>query len=219
MKKVLSYNDIYEFDIKLMKMVIKEYGIGEEAWKLFYEFYEDPDVYPVENGKFKMVEDIKCTVDGLLSVNRIKQHENGLGDKFVEVFKKYRKTPIIYFPSERWGINVSRSRKLGDRIDHTLYDLKNFCEGKNNCRLQLAYEKPKTSRWIKSFDNDFDKIVKWMGIQGIFVNEDNEVYDLEYSDDRVIHEYCETYSEKWSDNYYNNIKQKIELYEKNLTHY
>lgn len=25
MKKVLSYNDIYEFDIKLMKMVIKEF--------------------------------------------------------------------------------------------------------------------------------------------------------------------------------------------------
>lgn len=214
MNRLLSYNDIYEADIKLMNMILEKYTDKDKAWNLFYKFYEDPDGYPIENGNYKMVGDIKCTVDGLLSVKRIKQHESGFGKEFIDVFKIYRKTPVIYFPCERYGINVTRSRVFGDRIDHTLYDLKRKCAGKTDCRLEKAYRLPKTAEWLTQFDYNFEKIVRWLKVDGIFVNDKYEVFDLEYSNGTTIKEYQPVYDKKWTDAYYGNVKKKIESYER-----
>lgn len=66
---IISYNDIYDFDIRIMRLLNNEYE-KEEAWNLLREFYKDPDGYPID-GKYRTYEGIKCTVDGLLSINRI----------------------------------------------------------------------------------------------------------------------------------------------------
>lgn len=214
MNRRLSYYDIYELDINLMNMIQDKYANDAEAWDLFYKLYEDPDGYPIENGDYKMVGAIKCTVDGLLSVKRIKQHESGFGQAFIEAFKIYRKTPIIYFPAERCGINWSRRNAFGDRIDHTLYDLKRKCEGKTDCRLEKAYRLPKTAEWLTQFDYNFEKIVRWLKVDGIFVNDKYEVFDLEYSNGTTIKEYQSVYDKKWTDAYYGNVKEKIIVYER-----
>lgn len=204
---MILYKDIFNFDIILMKTILKEYGGNENAWKLFRHFYKDPDSYAITNKGCKSIQGIECTVDGLLSINRIREHEN-FGNKFVDTFAIYRKIPIIFFPRERGGINQRRFSVFGDRIDHTLFDLKQYCEGKY-CMLKNTYELPKTNTWIRSFDNSFEEIVKWLKIDNIFVNEDNEIYDLEKNDETIISNYSKGYNKKWSEQYYINLKKKI----------
>ena len=39
----LTYRDVFEFDIDLMNYILNKYEDSEKAWKVFYEFYKDPD--------------------------------------------------------------------------------------------------------------------------------------------------------------------------------
>ena len=103
--KNLTYKEIFEFDIDLMNCVIKNYVDNEKAWEIFYEFYKDPDEYPLESCKYKTINGVKCTFDALLSVKRIKEHE-GFNSNFVETFKTYRCKPIFFFPCEKGGLYV-----------------------------------------------------------------------------------------------------------------
>ncbi len=220
MKKGFNYTDIYEYDIKLYDFIMKEYvdaGEDEEiAWRLFVASYIDPDGY---SGKgVKRAGEIVLTSDALLSIRRIRTME-GFGEKFIETFTKYRKTPVIYFPGENRGINQLRAGLLEDRIDHTLLDIKHYCEGRKGCILQAAYERPKTQKWLIQYKNNFKLLAESMGIVGAFVNENAEVYDLEKSNGEVLKNLKEKYSkprenkylESWSSAYYNNVKAKIDL--------
>lgn len=220
---MLSYKDVFELDIKLWNW-LEENNSNEKRWENFYAFYEDPDGYPGADGKFKYVEDIKCTADGLLSIKRIK-HFEGISNEFINTFRCYRKTPIIFFPCEKNGINELRARLLEDRIDHTLLDLKNYCEGKTDCILEAAYKLPETQKWLKYFEYDFGKIANWLGIIDIFVERNSfEVYDLEKNDGSKLIKLKEKpdyigvrnseYLSAWSSEYYCNIKKKIEEYER-----
>ena len=71
----LTYRDVFEFDIDLMNCILNKYEDKEKAWEVFYEFYKDPDGYPLESHKYKTIDGVKCTCDALLSVKRIKDHE------------------------------------------------------------------------------------------------------------------------------------------------
>lgn len=219
---MLSYSEIYERDIKLGNTIWQDYGSDEKAWNLFYEYYKDPDGYPIIDNKYKRVGDIICTADSLLSIKRIKYFQ-GFGEDFIDIFKKYRKMPIFFFPREKGGINGLRAILLEDRIDHTLLDLKRYCSGEQNCILCSAYNQPKTKRWLEYFDYDFENIVEWMGIKGIFVTNNTkcEIFNLEKSDNSSLNEFKEkyihprnsNYLSAWSFDYYENIKKKIVEYE------
>ena len=107
---------------------------------------------------------------------------------------------------------------LEDRIDHTLFDLKRYCEGEEDCKLKIAFEGSKTKKWIDSFGKKFNKIVESMGIVGIFVNENYEVYDLEKCDNTLLAELQDNYLNprnkgylsSWTERYYKNVKNKID---------
>ena len=214
----MRYSDIYSYDIELYGFIKQKYGTGEDAWKLFYESYIDPDCYPSEQGK-KIINNIKCSFDSLLSISRIHYYE-GFGESFIETFKTYRKNPVFSFPSEKGGINTSRALYLEDRIDHTLLDIKNYCEGEKSV-LYKAYTKKKTSEWIAYFNSDFEKIVNWLGINGVFVNDKYEVLDLEKEEDIPLKALNQEYSKirdknyigAWGDAsaYYKNVKNKLDI--------
>lgn len=163
-----------------------------------------------------MFKEIKCTADGLLSIKRIFKHE-GFGASFVESYVKYRKEPIIFFPSEQNGINQSRYMIFGDRIDHTLFDLKNRLSRNrskiDSCKLWHAYNQPKTKQWLDDEVVTFENYIDWLGLKGVFTNEEYEVFDLEMGDDSTIQDYASLYSPNWSENYYANVKSKIEKFE------
>ena len=178
MKPEIFYNDIYERNIQKAKKLLKEYSDEETAWKKFYkEFYRDPDGY-----RIKEKNGVTCTADALLSAWRIYNHE-GFNEQFIEAYEQYRKEPIFFFPREQGGINQSRAAVFGDRIDHFLFDLKRYCSGEES-KLESAYQKENTKKWLETFNQanhrpDFGELVKWFRIDGIFVNENLEVFDLE----------------------------------------
>lgn len=219
---MLTYKDIFELDIKLWNWLRMECDTEKELWECFLEYYKDPDGYCMEDGKFKLQGGIECTVDGLLSIKRIYEHEK-TKDDFINAFKCYRKTPIIFFPKEANGINCLRAKKLEDRIDHTLLDLKKYCEERSDeCRLHSAYILPKTKKWLDSFNYSFKEIVEWLDIVDIFVDENYDIFDLEKKDGSILSELREEYISPrnrgyfsaWTMDYYNNVKEKILEYEK-----
>lgn len=210
---MLTYKDIYEFNIELMKDVLQQHSSGSEAWELFKTYYIDPDGYPLDTNGFKTRNGIECTVDAIISINRIYSHE-GFNQKFIDAYNIYRKNPIMFFPRERGGINTSRYSIFGDRIDHTLFDLKQYFENKE-CKLIKTYELPKTKLWLDSFNN-FQELTTYMNIAGIFTDENNDIYDLEKGNSEIVTSYCDYYNKNWSENYYKNTKEKIRVFNQKL---
>jgi hypothetical protein len=205
-----------------------DYEIRNKLYDMYINHNLDPDS---EFYRIHSKGDIKCFADGLVSIRRLCNtypSVNMIADEYAEC----RRTPIFFFPSENGGINTSRANKyiFNDRIDYTLYDIKNYCMGMkekdedkatkiiNSCKLKKAYEKSKTKIWFESFGYDFEKIIDWYGVKGIFVNGKCEVYDLERSGSAIIQEYkksCKEYAWECNDNdsYYINLKAKIKEFE------
>lgn len=207
-----NYEDVYEKNIEVMQDFIeyanKSQSVDEYSkWLMLRSFYIDPDrksiIYDDQG--------VACSADGLISLRRI-YNMCGLNQNLVEEYKEYRKAPIFHFPKETNGINMSRASVFGDRIDHTLYDIKRKCEGEKNCRLKLAYNLPKTKSWLECFKYNFERIVEWLKVGGIFVDENYNIYDLEKNDNTIIINYQEDYKREWTDSYYSNIKAKISKY-------
>ena len=211
---MILYKDIYEFNIVLMNEIIKKYETDDKAWELFKFFYKDPDGYAIDENGLKVRNGVQCTVDAIISINRIYNHE-GFNQKFIDTFTVSRKNPIIFFPRERGGINTSRYSIFGDRIDHTMFDLKQYFEGKE-CKLMKSYELPKTKLWLNSFNN-FKEMLIDMKIDGIFTNENNDIFDLEKNNGEVIISYCDLYTKNWGENYYKNVKEKIKIFNGNFS--
>ena len=213
-----TYSGIYNYDIDLYGCIKKKYKDDSIAWHLFAKSYIDPDGYPTENDEYRVVNGVKCTADGLLSIRRIHEKE-GFDKEFIETFKRFREHPIFFFPCEWGGINQARATLLEDRIDHALFDLKNYCETKGEkCILINAYKRPITQKWLEN--RTFKDIVNELNIVGIFVNDKYEVYDLEKDGNRIVkslkESYCgirsAQYLKCWSDRYYENVKDNISKY-------
>lgn len=209
------YSDIYIQNKVWAETIIDKYGEGESSWKRFRAIYVDPDSFWIDKNGYKMKEDIICTADALISISRIHYHE-GFNSNFIETYEKYRKVPIFFFPREQGGINQRRFTIFGDRIDHFLFDLKQYCLGKHS-KLENVYQKEKTKKWLESFGKvngrpSFSEIADWYQIVGVFVNDDYEVFDLEKDDESVISKYCDKYTSEWTDKYYDNLKIKIDKF-------
>ena len=218
MERQYSYNDltydlVYNFELEVMETILKKDLSDDQKRSLIRHFYCDPDSYPGKGRKMRG--DILCTADGLLSIKRILEMEK-LED-VVGVYRKYRKTPLIFFPSQQGSINQSRATVFGDKIDLTLNDLRRYCiyrEGK----LKDAYELPKTKKWLESFDYNFGAILDWMGIKDLFINQDGAVYDIEKSDGSVLDPQVEYQGGwVWSKDYYEHIKDIIKKYGSRLS--
>lgn len=210
MNKALNYEQIYEYDIELIKSIQEKYKDDNElAWKVFRTFYQDPDGYPVGD-TYREIGGVKCTADALMSIKRIFELENGFNANFREAFVKYRESPIFFFPCEQNGINQSRRYKstFDDRIDYTLYDIKTYYDNKMNakkCILKDAFMKAKTNKWLKNLGS-FDSLIKEYDISEIFVDKTGNVYNIETGD--VIEEVPEKI--EYTEGYYNNLKSMID---------
>lgn len=210
-----TYSDVHRLNVDVLRDLLNLFANSmnikdeEILWNMIYAFYIDPDSCEVKN-----MEGVDCSADGLLSIKRI-YRKYGLSEIGISEYERYRMIPIFFFPKEMNGINMSRASVFGDKIDHTLFDLKRYYQGKNEeCKLVKAYKLPKTSEWLKNMKS-FEKIVDEYGVKGIFVNDDYEVYDLEKGNGSVITDYDERYTWFWSDSYYNNLKNKIDEFMKN----
>ena len=169
----MSYEDVHRLSTDVLRDLFNkfakevDFNDKELFWKMIYSFYIDPD----SNG-LKELNGIQCTADGLFSIRRI-YRKNGIDIQTVEEYAVYRKIPIFFFPQEKNGINSRRNFVFGDRIDHTLYDIKLYLDAKteeerNQCKLISTYKLPKTKIWLEELGS-FKNLVDWYGIEGIFV--------------------------------------------------
>lgn len=148
-----------------------------------------------------------CICDGLLSIKKMIDFEESLED-VKEIYRKYRKIPIFFFPSEYNGINTSRARKINDRVDHTLYDLKKYFESKENCILIDAYNLPETKKWLESVKT-FENLIDWLDIKGIFTDDNYNIFDIETG---ILMDEEKYLQHKYTKKYYENLKKKIDEY-------
>ena len=136
-----SYYDRYKSAYEYALGVLEQCYLERDKKRFFRETitstYKKKRLDP-DNKAIRFVNNIKCTADGLLSINRICAMEKD-DASIVSTYAKYRKFPIFFFPCEIGGINTSRNSMFGDRIDHTLYDLKRFyADEAIYCRLKNA---------------------------------------------------------------------------------
>lgn len=213
----MTYEEIYALNMEVLNDYFADPFIRalskknpELMWKMQKAFYLDPD-----GASIRRINGIICTADGLISRKRISQHIKSIDD-FVPEYAMARKYPIIHFPCEWDGINGLRAITFGDRIDHTLLDLKNYFDStkRQNCKLNAAYEKPLTKAWLSRFSS-FENLVDWLGVKGFLTNNNYEIYDLEKSDGSLLKQYKDEYSWEWSDDYYLNLRNIISNYNKN----
>lgn len=207
--KLKTYSQVHQYNVDVMNDFIRLFstcaGIKDKEMlgRMIDAVYIDPDGHAIDS-----VGGVPCSADGLLSIKRI-YRKFGISEEMIREYEYYRRIPIFFFPTEKNGINVSRYRVFGDKIDHALFDLKSRFEEKE-CKLFKAYNLPKTSKWISTVGT-FERLVDTYGIKGIFVNDKYEVYDLEKDDgESVIEKYADKYSRCWSDLYYDNLKKKID---------
>lgn len=210
-----TYTQVHQLNVEVMKDILNLLSIpskvtdDEVLWNIVYASYIDPDAYAI-----KKIGGVSCSADGLLSIRRI-FGKYGMSEDTINDYERYRQIPIFLFPREKMGINMSRYSVFGDRIDHTLFDLKR-CFNENNCKLFRAYNLSKTSEWIKEI-RTFKNLVDQYEIKDIFVNDNYEIYDLEKDDGSIITDYRDKYSRTWNDSYYDNLKKKIDgFYEKKI---
>ena len=205
-----TYSQVHQYNVDVMNDFVKLFSAHTEIndkellWRMIYAVCIDPDEYAI-----KSIGGELCSADGLLSIKRI-YRKYGISEETILEYAHYRRTPIFFFPREKYGINMSRASVFGDRIDHTLFDLKRRFDGEE-CKLSGAYNLPKTSKWMSAVGT-FRNLVEMYGIQDIFVNKDYEVYDLEKSDGSIITEYGNASSWSWSSAYYDNLKKKIDAF-------
>lgn len=212
----MTYEDVHKLSSTLLRDFIEGFAMEVDfkdkklLEKMIKTIYIDPDSKAV-----RYLNGIECSADGLLSILRIFR-KHGVDMRTVEDYALYRKTPIFFFPKEEGGINQTRFRCFGDKIDHTLYDIKMYLdadseEERNRCRLNSAYNLKKTKAWLEAIGS-FENLVDWYGIKGIFVNDNYDVYDIEKGHSAVISGYLRKYSWVWSDEYYDNLKKYIECF-------
>lgn len=205
-----TYSDVLDSNVQIMSDILHLYvepaeiKDNEYVWQLINAAYIDPDGYAK-----KMCGRIECYADGLISKKRLYKLY-GLSDDMIGEYKKYREIPIFFFPREINGINTSRAIAFGDRIDVTLFDLKNYFS-KRKCRLSDNYKLPKTSEWLSQLGN-FENLAEWYGIRGIFVDDNYEVFDIEKGGNSILKGYADSYKYEWSVEYLNNLKEKIDSF-------
>lgn len=137
-------------NINRASLLVKEYENESVGWALFKSKYKDPDGFKINELGYVCRAAVDCTADALLSARRIYNHE-GFNEEFIKTYAKYRKDPVFFFPREYGGINQKRFTIFGDRIDHFLLDLKQYCLGKYS-KLERVYQKEKTKKWLESFN-------------------------------------------------------------------
>lgn len=214
-------NNYPEYSKKLKKNIelIKSCNEKNEILRILKR--RDPDSKAVRT-EFN----IKCTADGLLSINDICKFESSVPE-IINTYEKYRKVPIIFFPSERGGINSARSGAYGRRIDYALFDIKMYFEEKQReyCKLKKTFEARtgkkgnvlnKTNTWVKTGNMDsFEKMIDWWDVKGIFTDDEYNVYDISSKDHKTITDFSQIRSKGDEElDFYNNLKKCIEVWYK-----
>lgn len=226
-----TYDTYFNFNIKVMKDFFYLYYFNidkkddEAAYQMLTGSYingkKRGGIYIDPDGKSpRLINNVLCYADGLISITRLIKKKNGkrISPEIVDEYEKYRKNPIIFFPSEKnyIGLNPKRYEIYDDKIDYALYDIKKYLSERNDIdiRLTQSYNAENTKKWLKNMT--FENLCNEYKIIGIFVNEKYDIFNLEKGNGEVLNEddyknfvKADSFENQWSDKYLENLQEKI----------
>lgn len=130
--------------------------------------------------------EIKLSADAICGWKQLSQvHPDP--NQWLSDYKILRENLALHFiwPQHKLPtINTLRYTKFFDRIDLTLFDLKEFFNGKNT-QLNNAYQNGSTSIWLSKFNGNFSEFIDKMRLNN-FVNDEYEVLDIENRRESII---------------------------------
>lgn len=139
--------------------------------------------------KYLIDDGIRLSSDVICGRKQMYRLFAGNPEKWISAYEKIRGNLHFHFlwPQHKAPtINTLRYAVFLDRIDYTLFDLKNYFEGKT-CLLQNAYQQENTKKWLSKF-NDFKHFIDKMQLNA-FVDENYEVYNIETMNQEKIQSY------------------------------
>lgn len=149
--------------------------------------------------------DLQMGLDGICGWKQLYKFYNGK-EEWIEVYKILRGS--FYgnwiWPNKRDKantINQFRALKFGDRIDHTLFDIKMYYKYKDKdvemlekkCKMYCAFKNKETKEFFDRIGS-FDKFVSVYKLSGFFV-EKEEVFDLSKEKSFISEEIHEAFDE------------------------
>lgn len=145
--------------------------------------YTDPDkrIEEIFNiGK----EQIRFSPDGICGINYLKKYyKNQDCQNFKDAYSIIR-NKIIIWPKHQQSINQRRYLCFKDRMDFTIFDIDNFYK---NGESKLVKKDSKSALYLEKLGG-IEDFIKEYELEK-FVNKDNRVFNLAYSDDTVINGY------------------------------
>lgn len=108
-------------------------------------------------------------------------------DKWIEAYSLIRSDLRLHFLWPRHSlptINTLRYSIYKDRIDYTLFDLKNYFMGKKT-DLKPAYSQPLTNKWLQQFQGDFSSFIDKMKLN-VFVDNEYNILDVESKFSKIV---------------------------------
>lgn len=169
--------------------------------------YQDPDssdefLYIALGEKYKL--DVSKKNNSFCLIDKVGNSEIALGadaicgvkclakyypdlDDWIDAYETIRSQTSLHFVWPRHKlptINTLRYIKYLDRIDFTLFDLKNYFEGNKNTPLARAYKNEVTNLWLSQF-YDFPSFVKKMQL-GRFVDKKYNVLNIASRQNEII---------------------------------
>ena len=206
-----EYQQAYEIAVKSLAEWYDEYAhkVDETALRdLLWQNYRNHNLDP--DSKFvQSFFGINCTADAMLSIFRISRMEKKIED-IVSTYSLFSKVPIFFFPCEQGGINQTRSRVFGDRIDFTLFDISKYYDEseRSKCKMLGAFQKTFTSKWLDGIGS-FKQLIDLYDVNGIFTDSEYRVIDIETG--QPIEDYPQSITpyKQWTETYYEKLKAKI----------
>ncbi len=177
---VTYYNKLdYDKQIKYDSIVEKNCSMIK---KQDLSSYVDPDI-KIEKEITIDDEHIRLGPDGICGIKYIESYLDGTQEKKAEAYKLIR-SKLIMWPRHRQSINVRRYQCFRDRIDFTIFDIKQYYQ---NGESRLVKKDSDTVKYLDSLDS-FERFIDEYNFQS-FVDENYDVKNL--ADGGIITSYDE----------------------------
>ena len=177
---VTYYNKLdYDKQIKYDSIVEKNCSMIK---KQDLSSYVDPDI-KIEKEITIDDEHIRLGPDGICGIKYIESYLDGTPEKKAEAYKLIR-SKLIMWPRHRQSINVRRYQCFRDRIDFTIFDIKQYYQYGES---RLVKKDSDTVKYLDSLDS-FERFIDEYNFQS-FVDENYDVKNL--ADGGIISNYDE----------------------------
>ncbi len=177
---VTYYNKLnYDRQTKYDSIVEKNYSLIKDE---NLSSYVDPDI-KIEKEITIDDEHIRLGPDGICGIKYIESYLDGTPEKIAEAYKLIR-SKLIMWPRHRQSINVRRYQCFRDRIDFTIFDIKQYYQ---NGESRLVKKDSDTVKYLDSLDS-FERFIDEYNFQS-FVDENYDVKNL--ADGGIISNYDE----------------------------